>query len=782
MPQRIMPRSKTFSLTILLAVLFCPQALFAASAATTEWNITADKITRLEHPRRIIGEGNVILEKRELQPPPKPSENDEKDDSWADILGEKNQPKKVPAAKDVVKEAKPEMRVTTVIKADWISYDVERKYIEAKGNISIVGDGDTLEASSGTVNLDANIGTFENAIIIAQEKDMHLEGKTVTKTGYNTYRIEKGWIITCKLKKGEIPPWSLVSSSTNIEKGGYAKLINARFQVRNVPIFYTPYLVVPVKNTRETGLLFPELSYSGNSGFGVNLPLFINLSHSADMTLFPEYLTQRGFRPGLEFRYALSDASKGVFFGQFLNDSLSNDPDYPYHTNTQRYWLYSKADAEAGNGWQVRLDMDIASDWDYLNEFSSGYTGINSTENRMLGMFGRGFDNYTSIYRDNRLVASKYWSGTSLTATLDAQNDLLENRPPGSSTPLWKLPSVAYNGALPFYSTGISLNWDTEYVNYWREDGVGANRLDLDPSINVPIPLSQYLESSTELGARDTYYQVQKYGDATWNYGTNQNRLLPHAQFDVATTLVREFANASFGGTALEHQIRPYVRYNWIPDIDQKKLPALDAVDQISQQSSITYGIDNFFNTIQNATSSQEYATFRIFQGYSLLDQDKDQPFQAIGARTTWTPRPFTSFEYDVYYDVYANVFSSHSVSGTYTTSRGDMFSIDYSYYDTTTNDFKRRLSYLQMYNTSGADSIEQINASVRTHITEHWLTQLDVQHSISNDTTQTFNVGLTYQAPCWSVQLLSQYNGVGTTYFVVFSLANLASDLGVQL
>ena len=787
MPQRNLSRSKTFSLTILLAALFCPQALFAANTATEEWNITADKITRLEHPRRIIGEGSVILEKRRMQQPPPSTAAQEAADSWADILGEPAEKKTAPAAKEVVIEEKPTMRVTTVIKADWISYDVERKYIEAKGNIDIVGDGDTLKASAGSVSLESETGTFVDAIITAKEKSTHLEGKTVTKTGYNTYHIEQGWVITCKLQEGETPPWSLVSSSADIEKGGYAKLKHARFNVGNVPIFYSPYMIIPVKDTRQTGLLLPELSYSDNSGFGVSLPLFINLSNSADMTLFPEYLTERGFKPGLEFRYAMSDTNKGVFFGQFLQDKLSDPSEIEYyqdsgytHTNDRRYWLYGKADAEVGNAWQVRLDLDIASDLDYLGEFNGGYTGYEATEERMRGLFGRGFDNRTSLYRANTLAASKYWSGTSLTTTLKAQNDLVEGRSEDSPTPLWKLPTIAYNGALPFYSTGMSLNWNTNYVNYWREEGIGAQRIDLHPSISMPVPLWQYLESSMELGVRDTYYQVQEYGNATWDHSENQNRLLADAQFEVATTLMREFATDSFGGTALEHQIRPFVRYNYVPDVDQSELPSLDSVDRISQQSQISYGIDNFFNTVQAEANSKEYATFRIFQSYSLLDDDSDRPFSAIGARTTWTPNSRVNFEYDVYYDVYDNIFSSHSIEGVYTTQRGDYFSLDYSYYDTTTGDFKKRLSYLEQYSTS--NSIEQINALVRTHITDRWLTKLEVEHSISSGTTQTLNIGLIYQAPCWSVEVESRYTEADTRFFVVFTLANIASDIGLQL
>ena len=55
------------------------------------------------------------------------------------------------------------------------------------------------------------------------------------------------------------------------------------------------------------------------------------------------------------------------------------------------------------------------------------------------------------------------------------------------------------------------------------------------------------------------------------------------------------------------------------------------------------------------------------------------------------------------------------------------------------------------------------------------------MEHSLSSGTTQTFSVGLIYQAPCWSVQVQSQYNQIETRYYLVFSLANIASGLGLQ-
>ena len=104
-----------------------------------------------------------------------------------------------------------------------------------------------------------------------------------------------------------------------------------------MPVFYTPYLLVPVKNTRQTGFLFPEFSFSENNGFGFNLPFFLNISDSADVTFYPEYLTNRGFMPGAEFRYVASAADKGIFTANFLHDKLSDPSETDYYNSYRLY-------------------------------------------------------------------------------------------------------------------------------------------------------------------------------------------------------------------------------------------------------------------------------------------------------------------------------------------------------------------------------------------------------------------------------------------------------------
>ena len=241
------------------------------------------------------------------------------------------------------------------------------------------------------------------------------------KQGLTPIISNNGWVITCKLENNETPPWSFASTDTTITEGGYAVMKNATFRIKDIPVLYTPWMVVPAKNKRQTGLMFPEISASDRNGFGIDLPLFVNVSDSTDMTLFPEYYANRGVMPGMEFRYVLGESQKGTFMGSFLNDNLTDPSEVDYyqetgytHTNKDRYWFRSKIDHDLADDLYTRVDLDIVSDRDYLTEFNTGFTGFTQSNNRFLSMYGRNFENRTDDQRKNTMKVLKAWDSMSL--------------------------------------------------------------------------------------------------------------------------------------------------------------------------------------------------------------------------------------------------------------------------------------------------------------------------------------------------------------------------------
>ncbi len=799
---------------IILSVAFSvilPDRIFAAEASTEEWNITADRILHFENPRSIVAKGNVVLIKKEKLPPYTPPKKSTVS-SWSNLLDEEK--KTELTAEQLDQDTTPQYKTAVTINADWIAYDMEKKSIKAKGHLKIVTPEDKLQAKEGNLNLESETGEFREAIIVRDENELHLEGKTIAKTGDNTYEIANGWAVTCKVKNGETPPWSIASSSTKITPGGYAVLTNARFRIHDVPVFYTPYLVLPVKNTRQTGLLFPEFSFSSNGGFGAGVPLFINLSDSADITLYPTLFAKRGVMGGAEFRYATSEQSKGMFIGNYLYDSLSDPSETAYykdtgytHTNQDRYWVRGKADHTFGDGWISRLDVDIVSDEDYLREFDFGSTGFNRSQHKFLDMFGRGFEEDNDRTRTNTFKLLKNWGGISVEANLLAVDNLnpditlvtttvtdnagnstttnsitLEEITAGTTTdpitgettiistqkgatPLWRLPELDFDGTIDTGFANVTFDWETNYVHYWREEGIGGSRIDIRPSLSSPIHISPYIESRAKFSLRNTHYIVQEYGDTKWNEDDSLNRFYPELEFNIATTLQRNFGT----GVPLRHEMRPFVKYFYIPEIDdQEKLPQWDSIDSITQMNRITYGVDNLFSSVFKNTNARGIenlvtrAGLHIEQSYNMDNDSEDEPFSDIYTKFFWTPSDNIRVNYKVYYDVYDNDINSNNIEGVYKWGAGDYLGAEYSF--------------------NKASDLEQVNAWAQIRLLAQWVLGGRIEYSMTNDETNEARASIGYQAQCWTVKFETRYTPEDTAYIILFELANIGAKLGFDI
>jgi len=746
-------------LLFIAALLLLPAVVQADVIQARQWNITADKMTRYENPPSIIAEGNVVLEKTEEVV------REKKDDEskWDALLEEEPDEDEQPPVTVT------ETRTLTTIKADWIAYDVNMGTIKARGNLIIDLGPDRLTAETGEVNLNDETGMFTEAAIIREHKDLHLEGRVIEKTGDMTYRIQDGWVITCKLKEGQTAPWSFASRDADITDGGYALLKHATFRIKDVPVLYTPFMVLPVKRERQTGFLFPAISSSDRDGLGLALPFYLSLSPSSDLTVYPEFMAERGLMAGLEFRYVLEQDSKGTLMANYLHDSLTDPSEVEYyrdgnytHTNKDRYWVRGKVDQEI-NGWITRLDLDIVSDRDYLTEFTSGLTGFNTSNERFLDVFGRGFEYKTIDERKNTLRVVKYWQDMALEGEVLGINDVRETK--FSPTPLWKLPAFNFTGLLPLKETRINFDWDANYVNYWREDGLGAHRVDLYPRLTAPIPLSEYLETTAEVGLRNTSYVVQEYGDE-WEYDdTFENRFVPDFQTEIGTTLVRDFGVRMGSINTLSHTFRPFVNYLYIPDVDQDDLPQLDDIDTIFDRNLITYGLDNFFKVsgkLLGRDYDRNYGSIKITHGYDLRSEESDTPFEPVNVEISYQPLTNLNIRYDTDIDTYGDGVLTYRVMGGYRNSRGDFLSADYRYY--------------KLFD------INSVSANARVNLFYRLVAGYTIERSIADSKTVEENIALIYQQPCWSVELSSHYTPGDRKFMMIFRLANIGNPLGIDL
>ena len=219
----LLPQSAIFKCSLPFALPLFPWparlSAFAEGINTEEWNITADRIIRFDNPESIVAEGNIQLIKREkvLPQQPKPKAGGDTGPSGIQESAAQAAP---PPPVDTAKKQEEHFETKATIKADWMAYDVAQGTIKLRGHVDIVSGEERLVAEHGVVNLSQDTGSFSDATVTLSKNALHLEGKTVEKTGVLTYHIVDGWAITCKVDKGETPPWSFSSNDATVTQGG----------------------------------------------------------------------------------------------------------------------------------------------------------------------------------------------------------------------------------------------------------------------------------------------------------------------------------------------------------------------------------------------------------------------------------------------------------------------------------------------------------------------------------------------------------------------------------
>jgi LPS-assembly protein len=747
-------RAIFFSVTLALAFLAGPFR-FPLAAAPVPWEITADRLIHLQDPDSVLAEGNVVLTRAPH---------------------------------------------SMILRADWVRYDVERGLVRARGNVHVIADRDEVTAESADLAIEEGTGTFRHSTIFMAETHMFVRGDEIIKTGEFTYTVINGWASACKTEEGGRAPWSFASSTTKLTVDGMAHLRNVRFQIKEVPLLYSPYMVFPVKTKRESGFLFPEWSHSSRDGFGITAPFFINLSPSMDVTLYPGYLTERGLQYGAQYRYAQGPDSYGTLMFSFLRDDLLDGEDLSQEykgdglirQTADRYWLRGKADHDFGGNLRGRLDLDLVSDQDYLQEFRGGLMGYTASNDLFLKDFGRSLQEETISERESSLQLSKGWENMALSGELrtrqEAAHDIRLTAGGGLEevsrpvSPLQALPRIDFSGRLPIAGTRFSTSWNTEYVNYWRDRGIGAHRLDLHPSLITFLPRYGWVEGKVTAGIRETLYQVEPHGGAAWDGGRFQDRLAYDFTGNMATTLMREFAVSAGGADWLEHMVRPNLVYEYVTRTQEKDVPHLDPVDRLDLKNWLTWELNNYFTLGgdgKEGSWNRAFALFKVLQTYDIREGRREAG-EGGGARREWSdlrfdlqvfPLESLSIRYETNVSMYGKGVSRYELLSSYNLPQGHGFSVDYRY-------LKNQGMLEPYFYTDAGDSVHDLEGQLRARLSETLLATASLNRSFSHDHTVTSSVGLVYRPHCWMMEMEMSRSTGDQRVMVIFSLDGIGRAL----
>jgi lipopolysaccharide assembly outer membrane protein LptD (OstA) len=190
--------------------------------------------------------------------------------------------------------------------ADYILLDQNARTLDARGNCVYVAKDSIIYGEEMHFNLDTRTGTVIGGRI--SNDFFTLRGERINKLGPGRFQTHWGDYTTCKDCAAS---WSLQGEDVDMQVDGYASLYNVTTKVKDAPAAWLPYLIIPMKTRRQSGILFPTIGSGDYTGPTFVLPFFWAINRSTDMTIGLGEYVKKGHRIEWEGRYDLGNSDTG---------------------------------------------------------------------------------------------------------------------------------------------------------------------------------------------------------------------------------------------------------------------------------------------------------------------------------------------------------------------------------------------------------------------------------------------------------------------------------------
>ncbi|HBC6263362.1 LPS assembly protein LptD [Citrobacter braakii] len=462
--------------------------------------------------------------------------------------------------------------------------------VDALGNVHYDDNQVILKGPKGWSNLntkDTNIWEGDYQMVGRQGRG---KADLMKQRGENRYTIlENGSFTSCLPGSNT---WSVVGSEViHDREEQVAEIWNARFKLGPVPVFYSPYLQLPVGDKRRSGFLIPNAKYSTNNYFEFYLPYYWNIAPNMDATITPHYIHRRG---GImwenEFRY-LTQAGAGLMEFDYLNSDKVYEDEHPKDDNSRRWLFYWQHAGVMDQVWRFNVDYTKVSDTSYFNDFDNKYGS--STDGYATQKFSVGY----AVQNFDATVSTKQFQ------VFDAQNSNSYSAQP-------QLDVNYYQNDVGPFDTRI-YGQAVHFVNT-NDNRPEATRLHLEPTINLPLS-NNWGSINTELKLMATHYQQNNISEyqsfARNNYRNNPNpdnlntlnaansleesvnRVMPQFKVDGKLVFERDMEMLAPGYT---QTLEPRAQYLYVPYRDQSNIFNYDSSLLQSDYSGLfrdrTYG------------------------------------------------------------------------------------------------------------------------------------------------------------------------------------------------
>ncbi len=634
--------------------------------------------------------------------------------------------------------------------------------VDALGNVHYDDDQVILKGPKAWSNLntkDTNVWNGDYQMVGRQGRGVADQMKL---RGENRYTIlENGSFTTCLPGDNS---WSVVGSEVIQDRQEeVAEIWNARFKIGAVPVFYSPYLQLPIGDRRRSGFLIPNAKYGSNNGFEFFLPYYWNIAPNFDATITPHYMSKRGLQWQNEFRY-LTDFGTGLIEFDYLpSDDQYNRDQATRGTDdkdSNRWFLFWRHSGVYDQHWRFNANYSKVSDYYYFNDLSSPY--YSSTDGYLTQKFSFG---YADTNWDATLSSKDFqvFSNTSSNNIYRAQPQLDIN--------------LYQNDVGPFDTHLYAQAVKFTNVNERYPD---ATRLHIEPTINLPLS-NGWASLNTEAKLLATHYQqedVEYFNSLSENAGNqlkeSVNRTLPQFKMDGKVVLERDM-NWAEGYT---QTLEPRAQYLYVPYRDQSHINAYDStllqtdytglfrdrtysgLDRIASANQVTTGLtsriyDNDLVERFNVSVGQIYSFTPSRTGLNTVSEEDDTGSLVWAGDTYWKISDRWSTRGGIQYDTRLDNIAQGNAVLEYRRDADRMVQLNYRY-----SSPEYVASALQSQNINVINNpiykngISQVGVTASWPIADAWSVVGAYYYDTKSQQSADQLVGLQYSSCCYAIRL----------------------------
>jgi LPS-assembly protein len=392
-----------------------------------------------------------------------------------------------------------------IIYADVVEYNQKSNELFAEGRVTISSKDSVLSGEKLKFNLKTNTGELTDTYGM-MSPFVRYESEKLTQVDQQTFTFKRLDLSSCSQI---VPRWKVTGRAGKIKKEKYVELKDVVFRIKNIPVFYLPYLRYPLKKDgRSTGFLIPALGRSSLRGFFVQNSFFWAVKPNIDLTLNLDYYQYLGLGVSEELGYLFRHGQGNIRFFHLL-------PGLGVKADVQNPITAEDIDLLKANGKNFVLDINHQQEIPFLNSQLSIASRLPGAP-EALRYLDTGFERYNLMNFSSDLSLTSHLS--IFTLNLEASRSQTYNINTKESEKNDVLPSLSLSmppqklGPIPgqFYfslyydrqlRTGTAQTVQPDFVY-----GEPSQSLRFDPAYSLDLINASWLKSSLAVSAKNSFY------------------------------------------------------------------------------------------------------------------------------------------------------------------------------------------------------------------------------------------------------------------------------------